>query len=352
MNRRGVAICLLAFLVAAASAQGGKAPAAPKVEAGMTLAAARVAVQKTLGTESFGIYLETYSLALPLHEAVALCREYLPKSPPSQRAGLASFSGSLALIAGRYDDAGILFSQAGASRPDLLLKALRCHLAAGDIAEAKRQLDLVPESLDGKSFGTERQIALSWIHVLEGEAEKAFIILKPLAEGHSASAREALFLLWVVASSPDFADIGVSTKGYDARTLEGKLEAEHGGSVELALIRKGVASKPAAWLLAGLFGTSGEQGAERSLARPDPAKDQSPDSGNAPAMLQVGWFSRRENAAALTAKLASMGFLAKTEEQKTKDGEPRWAVIVETGGDWTKTQARLKDLGYESYLLP
>ena len=54
----------------------------------------------------------------------------------------------------------------------------------------------------------------------------------------------------------------------------------------------------------------------------------------------------------LAAKLQKQGFRARTDEQKDKSGEPRWAVIVDASGDWTKTQAKLKDLGYESYFLP
>lgn len=352
MNRNGTALCLLIFLTAAAAAQGVTAPVAPRIEAGTTLAAARTAVQKMAGTESFGVYLETYALALPLHDAVALCREYLPRAQPALRANLASFSGSLALIAGRYDDAGILFSQGTASRPDLLLKAVRCHLAAGNAAEAKKQLDLVPETLDGKSYSTEKQIALSWLLMLEGEAEKAFMLLRPLVPDNSGLRREILFLLWLVASSPEFADFKVATKGYDAGSIETRIEAEHAGSMELSLIRKGVARKPAAWLLTGLYASSGEPGTDRSLAQPSHSLNQPMESGASQAKLQVGWFSRKENAAALAAKLVTKGFLAKTDEQKTQDGELRWAVVVETGGDWSKTQAKLKDLGYESYLLP
>ncbi len=65
--------------------------------------------------------------------------------------------------------------------------------------------------------------------------------------------------------------------------------------------------------------------------------------------LQAGWFSRKENAEGLTATLKAKGFKARVEAQKSAAGEDRWAVLVESEGDWSKMQARLKDAGYESY---
>ena len=85
---------------------------------------------------------------------------------------------------------------------------------------------------------------------------------------------------------------------------------------------------------------------------PQAAGSESSSADSVSAKLQVGWFSREENAQALTAKLVKLGFAAKIDEQISDDGQPRWAVTVDASGDWSKTQARLKDQGYESYLLP
>jgi len=93
------------------------------------------------------------------------------------------------------------------------------------------------------------------------------------------------------------------------------------------------------------------------MSWPSPPPGCFPDSNiseeeKGPATLQVGWFSRKENATALAARLNKLGFLTKTDEQKTGDGELRWAVLVDASTDWSGTQAKLKDAGYESYLLP
>lgn len=367
MNRRTAVVLLLILVTAPIMAQAAKSPPAPpKITGEQTLATARTAVNKVLGGESFAIYLETYALALPLHDAILLCKEFLPKAPLAKKADLAVFSGSLALMAGRYADAALLFSQGSTavpaaagkpgtvSHPDLLLKAVRCHLAAGNYAEAKKQLDFVPETLGEKSYIGQRNLLLSWLFLLEGESEKAFLLLQPLAAGADEEGirRESLFLLWLVASSPDFADFTANTKGFDAPSLEARLQAAYPGSLEQALTRKDVVSKPVAWLLSGLFALPTPQKKESPVAAGSASKLSAPDLNKGPATLQVGWFSRKENATALAGRLTKLGFQVKTDEQKTSDGEPRWAVLVDASGDWSETQAKLKDAGYESYLLP
>lgn len=382
MNRRLVILSALVILAGAASAQSGKAaaksatppaaaaagtaaPAAvPKIEGTPTLAAARTAMAKAPVGAGFGMYLQAYALAMNLHDAVSLCKEFLPKAPIDARADLASFAGALALSAGSYADAAAFFSlgasgaekanaQTTSLKPDLLLKSVRCYLAAGNLAAAKKALDLVPDTVAGVSWVQARSQALAWLYLLDGDAEKAFIILQPLASGpeKTEARREALFLLWIIASSPDFAEFKMSTKGYDSATLAALLRVEYPGSIERAFVDKGIIAKPSAWLLTGLYAPSAA-GKDFSLAVPDKPKDPGAEAQDGGGQLQVGWFSRKENALALAAKLQKQGFRARTDEQKDKSGEPRWAVIVDASGDWTKTQAKLKDLGYESYFLP
>ncbi|HWR11383.1 MAG TPA: tetratricopeptide repeat protein [Rectinemataceae bacterium] len=372
MNRRSMTLFFLIVLASSVFSQTAKpastptAPSTPKITGTPTLAAARSAVAKMAGTDFFKNYVESYALALPLHEAVLLCAESLPKAPVSQRADLAAFGGGIALLAGRYEDAALMFSQGSAvpsgasaagagSRPDLNLKAARCYLASGNTAAAKSQLDLVPDSAGGKSLEQARHLALSWLYTLEGEPEKAFMLSRPLAAENNdpGTRREALFLVWLAAGSPEFADFKVSTQGFDLRSVEARLETEFPGSLERALTRKEALAKPASWLLTvPLAPCAASLGEDRSLAKPAAPKAQASESDDSPSQLQVGWFSRKENATALTTRLVALGFSAKTEGQKSKEGELRWAVIVDASGDWSKTQAKLKDLGYESYLLP
>lgn len=370
MNRKIAVLLALALLAGAAFAQSGKAAApksapppaaaaAPKIEGTPTLAAARAAMAKAPAGAGFGMYLQAYALAMNLHDAISLCREFLPKAPAETRADLASFAGALALSGGSYADAAAFFSLGASSaptagaKPMLLLKAARCHLAAGNSSAAKRALDLVPDSTGGTSWVQARSQTLAWLYLLDGEAEKAFILLQPLAAGSekTEARREALFLLWIIASAPDFSEFKMSTKGYEPAMLAALLRSDYPGSAERALVEKGIAAKPSAWLLTGLYAPAAAE-KDFSLAVPEKAKDQGTEVQDGGGQLQVGWFSRKENALALAVKLQKQGFRVRTDEQKDKSGELRWAVIVDASGDWTKTQAKLKDLGYESYFLP
>ena len=372
MNRKLAVLLALTLLAGAAFAQSGKtavpksapppaaaAAATPKLEGTPTLAAARAAMAKAPAGTGFGMYLQAYTLAMNVHDAISLCREFLPKAPLETRADLASFAGALALSAGSYADAATFFAlgassaQTASAKPILLLKAARCHLAAGNPSAAKKALDLVPDATDGASWVQARSQALAWLYLLDGETEKAFILLQPLAAGSekTEARREALFLLWIIASSPDFVEFKMSTKGYESATLAALLRSEYPKSAERALVDKGIAAKPSSWLLTGLYAPA-SAGKDFSLAVPEKTKDLGAEAQDEGGQLQVGWFSRKENALALAAKLQKQGFRVRTDEQKDKSGELRWAVIVDASGDWTKIQAKLKDLGYESYFLP
>lgn len=351
-----MACFFLMALVAMAYCQTAKAPAAPKIEGGKTtLAQARQAVAKVVGTDAFKIYLQTYALALPLHDAVNLYKDYIPKAQAVQKAELASGAASLALLAGRFEEAGLFFSQAAAGNPDQLLKSARCYLAAGNAAMAKKQLDLMPVGPSGESIVVRRNLTLSWLYTLDGDMEKAFLLLQTIASAKDDDAEkpEALFLLWLIASSPDFSSFKVPTKGFDAKSMEALLSSKYPQSAELAFIRRQILPIPAAWLLTGVnvYGTS-PLSTEHSLVHASGQQGQDSDSAESQTTLQVGWFSRKENAQALAATLTKHGFSVEIDEQRSADGEPRWAVLVDSAGDWTKTQATLKDLGYESYLLP
>ena len=128
------------------------------------------------------------------------------------------------------------------------------------------------------------------------------------------------------------------------------------------MIQRGVLPSPGAWLLGEVFpfaaarseasGSLSQPGANPEKPGQDAGSAKSASAEDATSRLQVGWFSRKDNASSLSASLKKSGFSVSLEEQKTLDGQARWAVIVDAEADWTKTQAKLKDLGYESYLLP
>jgi hypothetical protein len=348
MRRKSLILLLFSLAtLSIAAGQGAKPPVPPKVEPGLSLSAARLAVQKTVGSESLPLWLRTYALALPASEALTLCREFLPKASASDKPGLASFASSLALVAGRVEDAAFFLAYPGKSRPDMLLLAVRCNLAIGRTQTARTLLGQLPAEMSPAS-AEKTTIVSAWIALIENSPAKAFELVSPLlfAEGKSATRREALFLAWLSLSSQAQATTKVDT-------ILTELKADFPDSLEYALAKGKVRPQPSAWLLEGLYPQSGKSAVtDRSLATKAQGEASGDDAQLSASRLQVGWFSKKENGLALMNKLKGKGFSASIDEQATSEGEPRWAVIIEASGDWSKTQAQLKDLGYESYLLP
>ncbi len=368
-------VVVLAMGVFAQSTQG-KTP--PKITGTVTLAQAREAVSKVVGTDALPVWLDTYALSLPLKDAIALYSEFIPKASAARRAELGNTAGALASLAGQWENAASFYSLAS-SDPDALIKAARCWLACGKPDKAAvtlQKLDILIAGKDKTGAGStvsdmiaQEKIVQGWIYLFEEEPEKAFLAVKDVANTQgkgqaksnvqALSGAESLFLLWSIANSPDFASFKAPTKGFEPKALESRLGTEYPNSLESALMKQKCTLLPGNLLLAGLYGSgTNVPVAERSLAT---AKSAS-DSAGADAkqtekqadtmQLQVGFFSKKDNAQALVAVLQKKGFQVSIDEQKTKEGELRWAVIVASQGDWSKTQAKLKDLGYESYLLP
>ncbi len=333
-----------------------------------SLASARTALSKLAASDALPAQLEAQALALPVHDAVTLFKEFLPKIKAPSRGSLASLAGSMALLAGRYEDAGFLFLQGVEAEPKLGHDAVRSYLAAGNFQEARKVLDKLQAQAPSSELEKKNRIALAWLYLLDNKKEMAFILLRDFVSGGTGSMiqsdpamREALFLLWILASSSDFSGFSVSTTGFETSSIARRLELEYPGSAEHTIVQRGLSLTPSAWVLTGLFpypearqsALAGEPSSD-----PEAVDERSPgggkDSGTTDkeVRLQVGWFSRRENASALSSTLKNKGFSVSMEEQKAQDGQTRWAVIVDAQGDWSKTQARLKDSGYESYLLP
>ncbi len=378
------------------------------------LAAARTALAKIKDDTLLSSSLESYAFSLPAHDAANLFKEYIPKITGGKKSQLASLGGYLALMVGRYEDAAIMFRQALRENPESGIDAARSYLAAGNVKEAKAVLELLQGQQHDASLEKKKKIILAWILLFEEKAESAFVLLKDMVilpiggrkdigEGQgnppdpvgAAVEQEALFLLWILASAGDIHGFSVPSAGYEAAAMETLLAARYPRSAEAAIVRRGILPSPSPWLLSELFPFPGSKPALSATAGPAKAasaevkKPQGADSAEPPAgadkpaaagaqgqqgapaqgqpvadpavsgaqadassRLQVGWFSRKDNASGLEASLKKSGFKVAVEEQKTREGEARWAVIVDAEADWTKTQAKLKDLGYESYLLP
>jgi hypothetical protein len=333
----------------------------PRVSAA-NLAAARSGLVKQVGTPSFPLYLEAYALVLGTQDALTLLGEYIPKAEQQKKPGLYKLAGDLAYVAGIFPVAASNYTMASQAFPELGMKAALCHLLAGESQKALSLLDSHPDTIGTKSLVEEKNLLKAWISYESKDPKRAVSLLLPLArQGNSdALARKALYILWIIGTAlgegGGGGDSEVLPKEYSPQAVKALLASRYPGSVESALVDGLAIPRPSVLLFAG-FGQE-----INSVPSPQPPESTSlalplaslPES-DPPAFsrLQVGLFSRRENAVALSAKLLEHGFSASTEERPVQgENVSRWAVIVVTAKDWAATVAQLKDLGYETYLLP
>ena len=328
----------------------------------MTLAQARQAMAKAPAGARYADWLVAHAEALGAAEAATLIAELAPKAREADRPSLLARAGSLYLAIGRYREAAAAFERSGL--PEWRMTAARCRIAAGEFKAARTLAAAI-----SATSAAEAALVRSWAALLEGAVDAAWKEAASALGSGSAVRREALFLQWLAASAPDSAlamvltDIGAPG---DPRVPRAALLAEFSGSAEAALVSGKIRPESVAWLVLGIYprpeesatkpaGTAkrpGAQGPDRPApgqAAVTPAASAAGTGANGSTSLQAGWFSRKENADNLATVLKKKGFAARVETQKTKTGETRWAVLVEPDGDWTKTQARLKDAGYESY---
>lgn len=360
----------LAVLAGFLPAQAAKPGQSVQLLAKTTLAQARQTLLKMQSGDAFAAKLRELSFALPLQESVSLCREFLPRNCAGRYFDLWRHAAALATMASRFEDAAFFHLQGGQGKPEAIAAAGRCYLAAGkpdaalkcaeSLAAAASASGSSPAAADPAATAAStgyanarKDLLLAWWHYLAGDNEKSYNAARDASAAKDRTfASEAFFVMWLAAHGEASSSGKASGDRMDAASVLAALGRNCAESPEAALAAGKVLPMPSSWILAGMPSFSAPEGsARKSLARDEGVKQaSSPQTGQ--ARLQAGWFSKKENATGLAATLAKNGIAARVEEQSSPDGEPRWAVIVDAGGDWSKMQAKLKDLGYESYLLP
>ena len=346
-----------------AAETGSPAPAAPT---GLEDAALRLA--KIASPPEYAAALGAFSSALAPSDSLVLLNRFLPSTGADYRKPLLVKAGDLALLLGLFVDAAARYEEAaslGGKDSGLLLRAARCHLAAGDPDKAAAlSSDLVLGAQDPALAAAARLVG-AWSLLLRGRGPDARVAAASVIASGDAAAdaaragqrREARFLLWLSSEAPE--------KAAAAAALAG----EFPGSPE-ALIASGAASPPPLphWYLGGLTAASpsATSPSATTAKAPPPAPVVAEPAGAAvkpaPAdvakgrRLQVGYFSLEENARALRDELASKKIQAtiETRMRAVKAGateERRWIVVVDGGKDLAKAMQTLKDAGYESYVI-
>jgi hypothetical protein len=391
---------------AAASSPAPSAPAAKK-EAGSPpadLNEARARLAAASSPAEYAAMLDSFSDALSPVDALALLDRGIEGAPQEARKPLLVKAAGIDLLLGLFGEAAARYEAAAKlqSRDEdvgLLLRAARCLIAAGEAEKAQSIASgLLMMTIDPDSIACARLVG-AWALVMADRPEDASTLASTIAGAQKGSPsypsaerrREARFILWLCA------------KGQAKAPAAAALAAEFPGSAE-ALIASGSASAPPLphWYLGGLGAARSSSpsgaaapagGAAQGSASPgaspagavaasaakggtapaapsgsaDPAAAGGADApvpalaGSSPAAaakgkrLQVGYFSREDNAQALKSELASKGFAAATEPRLRaaagKADERRWIVVVDPGKDLAATLQKLKDAGYESYVI-
>ena len=325
--------------------------AAPSPTAAST---APAAAPTTASAPTSTAALDAATKDLPAAEALALILRSLPALGGPDRSIFATKAAGLALMLGRYSDAASAYETAADGGAALLLRAARCRIASGELDRAEDLAALVLMKTAGDPAARENaalsRLVGAWVLAARDREADAAALAQGVLDaerregGAGGAARlEARFLLWLCSPAQGKA------------AAQAALVSEYPGSPE-ALIAQGKATfVPMPHWYLGLLAKAGPEKppAEASSSTPRP-----PEPVKAPgetpvrrARLQVGYFSREEDAARLGAELRGKDFEAEVEKTlRAGTAESRWIVVV-FGGDSAAMQERLKDAGYESYPL-
>jgi len=412
---------------AQAPAPAGAKKAAEQKPVDLKEALARLAAAS--GPADYAAALDSFSTSLPPTDALALLDQSIPGAGQEYRKSLLVKAGDLDLLLSLFGDASARYEAAAAApsglpatpaeaRPakdaSLLVRAARCSIAAGEADKASALAADAMLSAGSADLRAAARLVDAWVLLMQDRPEDASAIAQALAGAAKGSRdypgterrREARFIVWLCAPSEGKAEAKTAAAA--------KLASEFPGSPE-ALIAAGSASAPPLphWYLGGLgtarakfprpasqaAGQAAQQSVPASSAASVPESPSGPASGasSAPAApaapaaqapaavpaasaaassapspaskgkrLQVGYFSREDNAQALKSELSSKGFNAAIEirfraaaggaaapgaASPGKAEEKRWIVVVEGGKDPALTRQALKDAGYESYIV-
>jgi hypothetical protein len=262
------------------------------------------------------------------------------------------------------------------------VRLARLYGLAGNAEKAAEYWDYAAGKDGGRAAGAQRVKALlekARLLIAQGEYEKARGLLGDIlaGEGKGGAITEARFLSALagffrngeegpLARLAEEGDLGALRSGlyyalwkFTGRELwKTRLLTECPASPE-ALMLQGRSVQPSAaplwFLFPGREGLdllpapgSGPAPLAAAPAETVPAARAQPAPAQAPAALQVGLYSREENARLIAERLKNAGFNPLIRVRKLED-QSYWAVTVAPGADSGALMMRLKDKGFESF---
>lgn len=292
-------------------------------------------------------------------DVIASLTRNAAKQPPGDGrkqilAALAGYEERLGLFdaaASRYSDA----ASASTVRDDaLLLDAARCALSANDAEKADGFVRAVLLTNFDEKILLRARLYAAWIQLASGDRPNAFALLRAYAKNDAFAPYipSILFTLWWADNDSD---------------AKSRLLAAWPLSAEAAIIRGEMALAPSPyWFLMGRSESQvaafNQAGTVFTPATPTAAATSSSTAAGLPAAgtvaatvpgtlwQQAGFFRNREYAEELAAQLKKKGFSPVIRSETRPSGTVYFSVLI--GEDALhSTGTRLKDAGFESYLL-
>ncbi len=303
-----------------------------------------------------------------------------PKDKKAVLAALASYEERMGLPERASRHYAAAANADPAARDDsLLLDAARAALSANDAKTADGYVRTVLVTCFDDRLLARSRVYAAWIELASGDAQGALSLIRSLSQGKGFEpwAPALLFTLWWSEG-----DSGAKDRLLSAYPQSPEA-AVASGSMSLAavpfwyLMGRNTASVEA-FALAGSKALPKDQNDHGSTAvspslRPTNATAEGspsrmsddpvgPATAGSPAKVgagtdsgsgewqQVGFFKNREYADELVARLGKLGFKTVVRAEKRPSGTVYFAVLVPEDRD-RNAAARLKDAGFESYLV-
>ncbi len=284
-------------------------------------------------------------------------------------AELASYEERLGLASAAADHYALAASADPANRDDaLLLDAARACLASNDAERADGYVRTVLLTCFDDGLLARSRVYAAWIELSSGDATSALSLIRSLAQAKSyeAYAPELLFTLWWAAGDASSRDqlIASYPASPEAAVASGTMNiapapfwylmGRNQDSVA-TFAREGAKNLPKP-LVAGTASSATAQSASSAGSAISPttatttAVPATATQAKNGEWQQVGFFKNREYADDLAGRLVKLGFAPVVRGNKRPSGTIYFAVLVPEDGKGTAA-ARLKDAGFESYLV-
>lgn len=238
---------------------------------------------------------------------------------------------SLLELGGNYREAAAAWESAARAIPGIadariLLSAAGCMLAAGEAEAASGLATAISYSSPDPATANLAKLISGWSALASGDAATA--LASAIAAQENPDPRVAVSALILARSAAE----GRAREDYD-RLLQKRFPTrpEAGSTAPLAL-----------------FLITGSIAAGPPLAATPAALQDEPETTGETVFYQVGAFRDEANALALKSKLDRLGLEAYAKRRTSAD---LFVVYVNAGKDAQATVLKLKDAGYESWMM-